>query len=176
MMWTYINSSVIRKSIYTQTNHQPTRCSSRISSDGAGNQQWFAHCHVVKRVVRWYVGLPVCGLSCCDKCCTLVCQFADCHVVTSVVRWFATLRIVILEPVLSVGWFASGGAFQILWLMLALWRWVRESFQTSRVCSYYARTLKSIGSKSECALSTFIHLAANQSVCSFYSWRQIKPS
>ena len=85
---------------------------------------------------------------------TLVCQFADCHVVTSVVRWFATLRIVILEPVLSVGWFASGGAFQILWLMLALWRWVRESFQTSRVCSYYARTLKSIGSKSECALST----------------------
>ena len=101
-----------------------TRCSSRISSDGAGNQQWFAHCHVVTSVV------------------------------TSVVRWFASLRIVILEPVLSVGWFASGGAFQILWLMLALWRWVRESFQTSRVCSYYARTLKSIGSKSECALST----------------------
>ena len=45
---------------------------------------------------------------------TLVCQFADCHVVTSVVRWFATLRIVILEPVLSVGWFASGGASDIV--------------------------------------------------------------
>ena len=98
-----------------------TRCSSRISSDGAGNQQWFAHC---------------------------------CHVVKSVVRWFVGLRIVILEPVLSVGWFASGGAFQIFWLMLALWRWVRESFQTSRVCSYYACIVKSIGSKSECALST----------------------
>ena len=76
------------------------------------------------------------------------------------VHWFAGLRIVILEPVLSVGWFASGGG---------------ASDIVTHACSVAVSHRVFPNQQSVLLLRTYIEKHWQQiRVCSFYIWRQIK--
>ena len=88
------------------------------------------------------------------------------------VRLFASLRIVILEPVLSVGWFASASdivthacsvavsqrVFPNQQSGLLLRTYIEKHWRQIRMCSFYILQLAANQSV------LFLHLAANQSV------------